>query len=75
MKKNFWKFPLCKFNSLKEALYCTPNPEQMPVEEGLCPITVCLNYHFHIQTQRMSFPGHRWQKYAACWLGGNKPDV
>lgn len=43
------------------------NAEHTLRKKDLCPITVCLNYRFHIQTQKITFP--TWiAKNVECWL-------
>lgn len=59
------------------------NAEHIFREKGLCWITVCLNYHFHIQTQRitvvdckecgllLSFVGNKfgiWWHHYVVWM-------
>lgn len=60
-------FTLCWVCRWKKSLKITLNAKHISRAEGLWSITVCINYHFHIQTQRVSFPS--WMaEHAACWL-------
>lgn len=53
------------FGGLKISLKL--NSKHVSGAEGLWSITVCLNYYFHIQTKRISFPS--WMlEIAVCWF-------